>query len=50
MLMQEELNAFNRSEVKEWCVIIIDKIVCIDQTIGIHFAGIATVNTDCVEH
>jgi len=38
-LLREELNAFNWIEVKETCVIIIMKVVWIDQTIVTHLAG-----------
>jgi hypothetical protein len=49
-LLHEELNEFNMITVKETCVIIIAKVVCIGQMDVIHFAGFPRVDSHWVGH
>jgi len=49
-LLHEELIPFNRIAVKETCVIIVAKVVWIDQMIIAHFAGFPRVDVHRVEH
>ena len=49
-LLHEELNAFNRIVVEETCVILVAKVVLIDQPIVTHFARVPRVDAHHMGH